>query len=39
LTSERKPFHYEADFKILGLEPSKHGILVVKIGPYETLTL
>lgn len=32
LTAERKPFHWERDFQILGLEPSKHGILVVKIG-------
>jgi hypothetical protein len=32
LTAGRKPFHYEKDFQMLGLEPSKCHILVVKIG-------
>jgi microcystin degradation protein MlrC len=32
LTAQRKPFHYEADFRALGIEPSSHPLLVVKIG-------
>jgi len=32
LTAERKPFHYEADFQVLQLEPAKQDIVVVKIG-------
>ena len=32
LTAERKPFHWEQDFQVLGLEPAQHSILVVKIG-------
>jgi microcystin degradation protein MlrC len=32
VTKKRKPYHYEADFKRLGLDPRKAAILVVKIG-------
>lgn len=32
LTKIRKPYHYEADFTRLGLEPRKADIVVVKIG-------
>lgn len=32
ITNKRKPYHYEADFTNLGLEPRKADILVVKIG-------
>ena len=32
VTKKRKPYHYEADFTRLGLEPRKADIVVVKIG-------
>jgi microcystin degradation protein MlrC len=32
VTKQRKPYHYEADFTRLGLEPRKADIVVVKIG-------
>lgn len=32
VTNKRKPYHYEADFTNLGLEPRKADVLVVKIG-------
>ena len=32
VTKKRKPYHYEADFTRLGLDPRKTAILVVKIG-------
>lgn len=32
VTKKRKPYHYEADFTRLGLNPRKSNILVVKIG-------
>ena len=32
VTQQRKPYHYEADFTRLGLEPRKADIVVVKIG-------
>jgi microcystin degradation protein MlrC len=32
VTKLRKPYHYEADFTRLGLEPRKAHIVVVKIG-------
>ena len=32
VTKKRKPYHYEADFTNLGLEPRKADIVVVKIG-------
>ena len=32
VTKKRKPYHYEADFTRLGLDPRKTPILVVKIG-------
>ncbi len=32
VTKKRKPYHYEADFTRLGLNPRKTDILVVKIG-------
>ena len=32
VTKKRKPYHYEADFTRLGLEPRKAAIVVVKIG-------
>jgi len=32
VTKKRKPYHYEADFTRLGLEPRKAKIVVVKIG-------
>jgi microcystin degradation protein MlrC len=32
VTRKRKPYHYEADFTRLGLDPRKTPILVVKIG-------
>lgn len=35
LTERRTPFHYEADFQKLGIEPTQHRIVVVKIGYLE----
>jgi microcystin degradation protein MlrC len=35
LTERRTPFHYEADFQKLGIEPTQHQIVVVKIGYLE----
>ncbi|HRO45984.1 M81 family metallopeptidase [Agriterribacter sp.] len=35
VTQERKPYHKEADFTRLGLEPRKADIVVVKIGYLE----
>jgi len=32
VTKKRKPYHYEADFTRLGLNPRKTDIVVVKIG-------
>jgi microcystin degradation protein MlrC len=32
VTRKRKPYHFEADFTRLGLNPRKTGILVVKMG-------
>lgn len=32
VTQRRKPFHYEADFQALGIEPTQHALVVVKIG-------
>jgi len=32
VTKKRKPYHYEADFTRLGLDPRKTDIVVVKIG-------
>ena len=32
LTAARKPFHFEKDFQMIGIEPTQHPILVVKIG-------
>jgi microcystin degradation protein MlrC len=32
VTKKRKPYHYEADFTRLGLDPRKTSIVVVKIG-------
>ncbi|MFV0506995.1 MAG: M81 family metallopeptidase [Bacteroidales bacterium] len=32
VTEKRKPYHYEKDFKELGLSPQKTDIVVVKIG-------
>ncbi len=32
VTQKRKPYHYEADFTNLGLDPRKADIVVVKIG-------
>ena len=32
VTKKRKPYHYEADFTNLGLEPRKAKVVVVKIG-------
>ena len=32
VTKKRKPYHYEADFTRLGLDPRKTAIVVVKIG-------
>ncbi len=32
VTKKRKPYHYEADFTRLGLNPRETDILVVKIG-------
>lgn len=32
VTERRTPFHYEADFQRLGIEPTEHQIVVVKIG-------
>lgn len=35
VTQKRKPYHKEADFTRLGLEPRKADIVVVKIGYLE----
>lgn len=35
LTERRTPFHYEADFQRLNIEPTAHQIVVVKIGYLE----
>jgi len=32
VTQRRKPFHYEADFQAVGIEPTQHALVVVKIG-------
>jgi microcystin degradation protein MlrC len=32
LTQHRTPFHYIADFQRLGIEPTEHKIVVVKVG-------
>lgn len=32
VTKKRKPYHYESDFRKLGLDPRKTDIVVVKIG-------
>jgi microcystin degradation protein MlrC len=32
VTERRTPFHYEADFQRLGIEPTEHQIVAVKIG-------
>jgi microcystin degradation protein MlrC len=32
VTKKRKPYHYEADFTRLGLDPRKTDIVVVKLG-------
>jgi microcystin degradation protein MlrC len=32
VTERRTPFHYEADFQRLGVEPTEHQVVVVKIG-------
>lgn len=32
LTEHRTPFHYIADFRRLGIEPTEHKIVVVKVG-------
>lgn len=32
VTERRTPFHYEADFQRLGIQPTAHQIVVVKIG-------
>ena len=35
VTKYRTPFHYISDFRQLGIEPSEHKIIVVKIGYLE----
>ncbi|WP_279581235.1 MlrC C-terminal domain-containing protein [Fodinicola feengrottensis] len=34
-TSRRKPYHLEADFTVLGLNPRKADLVIVKIGYLE----
>lgn len=35
VTQRRRPFHYERDFQALGIEPTQHALVVVKIGYLE----
>lgn len=35
ITERRKPFHYLADFRMLGLEPATADVVIVKIGYLE----
>lgn len=35
ITQRRRPYHYISDFQKLGIEPSEHKIVVVKIGYLE----